>query len=888
MVNESMLILRETRSQSLFLVLLLVFSIRALAVSPEPGVSRALAIARAARVSSLRYQLSFTLSEHASTVAGTETLTFASKSAGDLPIDYRDGILQSATLNGHPISTELVNGHLNLPAISGLNRLELRFTSDAAAAGKAITRYDDKDDGSEYFYTLFVPMDASMAFPCFDQPDLKARFTLSIEHPPSWTVIANTRQASADETHAHFAETLPISTYLFAFAAGPFAASRSVNLSEPTVFFRKSQRSRAEQEAPQVQKMAAQGIAYFSDYFAQPFPFPKYDLVLIPGFPFGGMEHAGETFLNEDAVLFRSTPTKNDYFRRNTLILHETCHQWFGDLVTMRWFDDLWLKEGFAQYMAYEALAQLDPTSDPWKHFYEDIKPLAYGIDETEGTTPIFQNIANLKDAKSAYGAIVYQKAPAVLKQLEFRIGRDTFRQALRSYLKQHAYSNAEWSDLIAAFKAVQTHPTAESRPPGDHAAPDLDAWADAWIKHRGMPEIAAFWSCRQGKIDQFELNQHDVLPDGFLWPISNQIALLYPGQSADSTHLLRADWDAATFNVTSAIGLPCPAIVFSNAGDQAYGRFLLDPVSETPVSHSLLETPLDQQDPLMRSMLWGALWENVRVAKSSPRSYVELALKALPVEDDESLARIQGSRLATAMHSYIPEAARRELAPGVESVVADRMLNAPTLGLRIVNFRTFTSISETPQALEQLKDLLSGKLAVPGLELKLLDRWNLVAHLLAMGDPEAQTIFAREKARDQGGEAKRYAYAAEAGTPSAEIKARYFDEYLSSKTIQEDWITQSLRAFNAWNQASLSALYLEKALGELPDIKQHRKIFFLGDWLAAFIDGQNTFDQSPHAQQVVRAWLSGKNIDPDLRLKVLEASDALDRTVRIRRAFPE
>jgi aminopeptidase N len=173
-------------------------------------------------------------------------------------------------------------------------------------------------------------------------------------------------------------------------------------------------------------------------------------------------------------------------------------------------------------------------------------------------------------------------------------------------------------------------------------------------------------------------------------------------------------------------------------------------------------------------------------------------------------------------------------------------------------------------------------------LELKLLDRWNLVAHLLAMGDPESQTIFTAEKAREQSGEAKRYAYAAEAGTPSEEIKARYFAEYLDSKTIQEDWITQSLRAFNAWNQASVSALYLEKALGDLPDIKQHRKIFFLGNWLAAFMDGQDTFDQSAHAQQVVRAWLSGKNIDPDLRLKVLEASDTLDRTVRIGRAFPE
>jgi aminopeptidase N len=207
------------------------------------------------------------------------------------------------------------------------------------------------------------------------------------------------------------------------------------------------------EEAPQVQQIAGRGIAYFSDYLAQPFPFAKCDLVLIPGFPFGGMEHAGATFLNEDSVLFRSTPTASDYFRRNTLILHETCHQWFGDLVTMCWFDDLWLKEGFAQYMAYKALAQLEPALNPWKHFSEDIKPLAHGIDETQGTTPIYEKIANMKDAKSAYGAIVYEKAPAVLKQLNYFLGDETFYNGRRLYLKEHTYANAEWADLIHAFE---------------------------------------------------------------------------------------------------------------------------------------------------------------------------------------------------------------------------------------------------------------------------------------------------------------------------------------------------------------------------------------------------------------------------------------------------
>jgi aminopeptidase N len=848
----------------------------AMAAPIDLGVSHALAMARAVRLSDIHYQISFKLKEHESAIAGSETVTFYSKAAGDIPIDYRDGALQSATLNGQKILIALENGHLNLPAIAGQNIVTFNFTSNAGPQGKSITRYDDKDDGSEYFYTLFVPMDASMAFPCFDQPDLKGRFTLDVEHPAGWTVIGNTAPSNADEEHSHFTETQPISTYLFAFAAGPFAEVRSQNSGEPTVYVRKSQLARTRQEAPQVQQMAARGILYFSTYFAHSFPFPKYDLVLIPGFPFGGMEHAGATFLNEDGVLFRSTPTASDYFRRNILVLHETCHQWFGDLVTMRWFDDLWLKEGFAQYMAYKALTQLEPASSPWKHFYEDIKPAAYGIDETEGTTPIFQNIANLKDAKSAYGAIVYQKAPAILKQLEFRIGGDAFREGLRSYVKQHAFSNAEWSDLIGAFKA--------SVAGGSAAASDIDAWANAWIKHRGMPEIDVDWSCKDGKLQHLTLNQHDILPDSLLWPISTRITLNYLGRADVQNRELRVDWSTHSINVSKAIGEICPAFVFANAGDEAYGRFLLDRKSQAAVTSAIVDDSSNNKDPLLRTMLWGALWDNVHVANSAPRGYVEVALKSLPGETDESLARVQGARIAVALHSYLHDRGRKELVALVESVIADRMLNAPTLGLRIVSFRTFTGIAETPASLRQMKDLLAGKLVIPGLTLKPLDRWNLIAHLMMMSDPDAPAIFAKEKAQDQSGEGKKYAYAAEAGMPSAQIKSRYFDEYLHSQSVQEDWITQSLRPFNSWNQTELTAPYLTRALDELPNIKQHRKIFFLGAWLGAFIDGQN----SAEAQAIVHTWLAGRQIDPDLRLKILEVSDSLDRTVLIRRKFSE
>jgi aminopeptidase N len=849
----------------------------------EPGVSRELARARAARISEVRYGLHFELKLHGETTAAHEVLQFTDSGSGDLPVDFRDGSIAAAKLNGKTIATSLENGHLVLPAAAlahGANKLEVDFTANIGAAGKAITRYEDKDDGSEYVYTLFVPMDASMAFPCFDQPDLKARFTLQVVAPAEWSVIGNTAPqllaGSGPTAQTSFAETRPISTYLFAFAAGPFARIDAAAVGQPAMYVRRSQLARARTEAPQVQGMTARGVQYLSNYFAQPFPFPKYDLVLIPGFPFGGMEHAGATFLNEDGVLFRTAPTQSDYFRRNTLVLHETCHQWFGDLVTMQWFDDLWLKEGFAQYMAYKALAVLEPKSEPWKHFYEDIKPLAYGIDETQGTTPIFQVIPNLKDAKSAYGAIVYQKAPAVLKQLNYRLGDVTFRDGLRLYLKQHAYSNAQWADLIGAFEAS--------------GGKDVKGWADAWILRRGMPQVEAEWTCARGRVKTFALRQHDVLNTEALWPIDTEILFdsgypspVIPRESShgDDATVLRTSFSTARQDIPSAIGKSCPALVFANYEDQAYGRFLLDDVSSEAVDRHA--PPADQ--PLLKSMLWGALWDEVHVALMPPDHYVALALEDLATEQDEAQSRVQGARVVYALHHYLSARAEQKLAAQAEDVFGHNMLSAGTLGLRIVNFRSFTAAVQTSQGEKELHRLLEKPDEIRDMPLTRLDRWNVLGRLVSLDEPAAGALLAAELAKDQSGEAKKYSYAAMAGAPDPAVKQRYFADYLKTDGgVQEDWLTQSLRPFNSWNQSALTLPYLAQALDALPEVKAHRKIFFLGAWLGAFMDGQN----SPEAQKVVQAWLARTDIDPDLRLKVLETSDALDRAVAIRQRFPE
>ena len=838
--------------------------------APE-GLPRELARARAERISDVRYQLHFNLVPHADSLAGQEELKFRATGSAILLLDFRAGTISKLTVNGTSVAANVESGHIELPPSAlhdGENTVSIDFVALVAAAGKAITRFEDKDDNTEYLYTLFVPMDAEMAFPCFDQPDLKARFKLTLTAPTGWTVVSNTAAksemlAGASRVTA-FDETRPISTYLFAFAAGPFKKVHDTP-GLPGLYVRQSKLAKAESEADEVQKITGSGIDFLSKYFAQPFPFPKYDMVLIPGFAYGGMEHAGATFLREESVLFRTAPTQNDHLSRDILLLHELTHQWFGDLTTMRWFDDLWLKEGFAQYMAYHALAHLmaEKEEEIWARFYESIKPAAYAIDATKGTTPIYQDIANLKDAKSAYGAIVYSKAPGVIKQLWFVLGDHKFRDGLRLYLNEHAYGNAEWSDLVRAFERVSGKP--------------LQDWAAMWIRRRGMPQVDVSWSCdAQNRVDHFSLRQHDVLGEGGIWAVAMQMRFEYPGRAAVR---MEARLNAEKADVSEAIGKPCPEYVFANDQDFSYGRFLLDERSRKAV----IERLGNVSDVFDRAMLWGSLWDSVREAEFAPKDFLELELKLLPGETDESVAQNLIGHMTTALHRYVNPESRARIGPRVEAMAADGMLQAKQRDFRIIWFRGLRVIAENDTGRAKLKELLSGKLAVPGVELRPLDRWTMVTALVALHDPEANAFLAAEQERDATGDGLKYAFVAGAARPDQASKQKYFDDYLHDASRPEDWIEQSLGAFNYWNQPELTLPYLKPALEALPQVKRERKIFFLLGWLNAFIGGQ----RSAAAQAEVKTYLNNATLDKDLRLKILEVSDELDRTVKIRAQFP-
>ncbi|HCA58556.1 MAG TPA: hypothetical protein DEP46_11285 [Blastocatellia bacterium] len=1020
----------------------------------KPGVSLELAKWRAERYSDVRYKLNLTLEKMSPVLKGTmeirvvvrdaatsgrgdagisgqpTTGTQASPPASARAAEIPPIILDWRKIRGHEekstISNVTINGRIALfdrpqhvkdgisryyadiqehlifydNVVIGENVIKLDFTSPILTSGSAITRYIDKEDGSEYLYSLFVPSDASTAFPVFDQPDIKARFELQVKRPSDWEVVANALGESSEtvfsepnksrEFRTDFVETKPISTYVFAFAAGPFERiwepnykprnlkselkevyrkwlendvswrmdgetaeqMRKENIERLSkgfasdsrdftrIYVRKSQAAKFKPHAAEVFRLNRESIKYFEEYFDYKFPFPKYDLVLIPEFPFGGMEHAGATFLRESAIIFPQEPTRNDHISRALLIFHEASHQWFGDTVTMRWFDDLWLKEGFATFTAYKAMERIMPEMNAWKVFYERVKQAAYQTDSTKGTTPIYQEIPNLSAAKSAYGNIVYNKAPAFLRQAEFYLGEDKFKTAVRSFLKKHEFGNAGWEDLVEEFETASKQ--------------DLNEWAYIWVKRRGLSVVKTDSGCaydaafRQVVCNGIDTNrwigalrQLGVLVRSDIWPIQTNILYRFADKADRTATLTLSKSDVTLLGLRHEKN---PELIFPNYGDYGYGIFLLDEKSREYV----LKNIQNEKDPFLRSMMWGALWDSVREGELDPREFVELVVRVLqkPAREqgrntqagrnaltdvrasaleDESTTALLLSRVGTAMNYYIDaenkgrgDAATESLQARVEEMLIERMRDAETLGQRITYYRVFLNIASSENARKVLKELLTAesqrrgggtggnpsasegapspqnkntlptgrvsaadadknRIAIP---LKTKDKFDIVTRLLILGDPEAEKLLAELEKTETSDDAKRYAYAARAGIATAENKAKYWKDFTENKEISESWIEAAFGPWNSIRHSELTLPYLERALKELPNHKRNRKIFFVNGWLGAFISGQ----RSEEALATINKFLADNpSLDRDLRLKILENADLIERAVRIR-----
>ena len=831
-----------------------------------PGVSHELAAERAANLGDVRYRMDLSLVAR-DTAKGSITISFTAKRATDVILDFRGPSLSDVRVNGGQAATTFNGAHVRIPAAAvrdGRNEVTARFSGLIAPAGASIIRFHDDRDNADYLYTLFVPSDANALFPCFDQPDLKARLTLSLTVPSAWRALANGVTEHVDSTANtatyRFHETDPLPTYLFAFAAGPWheftGGPRNTHL------WVRASRAR-EVEVDSLQAQVASAIGSLQTYFGVPYPFQQFQYMLSPAFPFGGMEHPGVTMFNEESFIYREPPTLNQRLGRRATIYHEVAHHWFGDDVTMRWFDDLWLKEGFATYMAAK-MQDIEGLPNPWMSFYLRNKPAAYDVDETAGTTPVWQQLGNLDQAKSNYGAIVYNKAPGILKQLNYLVGDSAFRAGLHDFLITHAYGNATWEDLLASIGKAAHRPLSE--------------WGRQYILRPGMPVVEQRLDVENGTIKRLTLIQHPAqgVSGRGIWPMRTQVVLWSAGQNPTS---IPVEVTAETTVVRAAAGKRAPDFVFANGSDQAYGLFILDARS----SQWLLGRIGQVRDPFLRAMLWGAQWDLVRDARLAPTEFIASATRELPNEPDEQIAAGVLGRLSRAVSAYLSDAQREAIAPRVEDMLLAVASDAKRgYGIRKNFLDTYISVATSPTAIARLNAWLDST-SVAGNPLRQPTRWSIVTHLVQRGAPNGAALIAAEARRDTTVNGHRSAFVAGAAMPSAPMKSEYFRRFFHDSTLNEDWVTASLRAFNAPNQAATTLPYLVPALDSLGWIQKNRRIFFLGSWLGGFIGGQ----RSPDALHQIDEFLtSHRTLPADLRQKILQTRDDLERTVRIRERY--
>ena len=831
------------------------------AADAGPGVPRALADRRAATISDLRYDLRLAVPEgQTARVTGHLTATFNLTEPGPVILDFAQpaGHVHAVRVGGGPVAFEARDEHILVPASAvhaGNVVVDIEFT----AGDGSLNRQPD------FLYTLFVPDRARVAFPLFDQPNLKARFRLQLDVPAAWRAVANgsaaSREVHGDRATLTFTETAPISSYLFAFAAGAFEVEEAErNGRRMAMYHRETERGRVERNAAAIFDLHASAVTWLEDYTAVPYPFEKLDIVLVPAFQYGGMEHPGAIFYRADALLLDESATQQAHLGRASVIAHETAHQWFGNLVTMEWFDDVWMKETFANFLAAKIVNPAFPEVDHDLRFLLAHHPAAYGVDRTAGANPIRQPLDNLNEAGTLYGAIIYQKAPIVVAHLERLMGEAALRDGLRTYLADHAYGNASWSDLIAILD-----------PRTDE---DLAAWSRTWVDESGRPRIDVDVETRDGAITRLALRQSDPADRGRVWNQRLEVVLGYRGNRRERIDVHLREPGAV---VPEAVGRPAPDFVLANGGALGYGLMALDARSRDYLLASLPAIG----DARTRAVAWVSLWDSLLEGDVAPEAFVGLARRALPAEaDEQNVTRILGY-LTTAYWRHLDPERRAALAPDIETLLWDRTVTAGRRSLAAACFRAYRDVALSDAALARLGRIWRQEETVPGVPLSERDLTALAQALAVRGVPDAAAIL--EAQLERIGNADRraaFAFAMPALSADPEVRDGFFASLRdAANRAREPWVLTALGFLHHPLRARASERYIRPSLDLLEEIQRTGDIFFPERWLHATLGGH----QSARAAAVVERFLADRSdLPPRLRAKALQAADGLLRAARI------
>ncbi|MEV0978150.1 aminopeptidase N [Streptomyces sp. NPDC049915] len=847
---------------------------------PGENLSRDEARERAALLSVDGYEVSLDVrsavgeqtGEGARTFRSVTTIRFRCSEPG--ASSFADLIAPSVTalsLNGRDLDpSEVFDGsRILLEDLAEENELVVDAQCAYSRTGEGLHRFVDPEDGEVYLYTQYEPADSRRVFAGFEQPDLKAPFRFEVRAPEGWTVWSN---GAGERTEGvwRFAETRPISTYITCVVAGPYhyvTDSYERTLADGSTLriplgalCRKGLAKHF--DADDVFLVTKQGLDFFHEHFDYPYPFGKYDQAFVPEYNLGAMENPGLVTFREEYI-FRGKVTQASYEARANVILHEMAHMWFGDLVTMVWWDDLWLKESFADFMGTFANVGATRFENAWITFANRRKAWAYRADQLPSTHPITADIRDLQDAKLNFDGITYAKGASVLKQLVAYVGQDAFLEGARRYFKRHAYGNTRLGDLLSVLEETSGR--------------DMTAWARSWLQTAGVnaltPQVLLD---AEGRVQELAVLQEAAESHPELRP--HRVAVgLYRRQGDALVRYARAETDVegARTIVAELAGAEAPELVLVNDDDLTYCKIRFDTTSlETLKGHLGAIT-----DPLARALCWSALWNMTRDALLPAREFTDLVLRFAGSESEIGVLQMLHAWTGSALVHYAAPA-WRETGAALLADGALRELRAAGPGSehQLAWARFFATVASRDADLQLLKALLDGTEKIDGLEVDQELRWAFLEPLAAHGVAD-EDVLAAELARDDTASGKRHQVRCLASRPSAAVKAQTWAQVVESDALSNALTEATIAGFGRPSHRELLAPYADKYFAAIERVWAERSIQIGMHVVSGLFPMLQDSEQTLHAAD---AWLTAhEQAAPALRRLVQEARDDLARSLR-------
>ncbi|MFD1215917.1 aminopeptidase N [Microbulbifer celer] len=734
---------------------------------------------RRQQIADVDYRIEVALDNKSESFSGrvVADVTLARDLAKPLTIDFADGKVKKVTVDGNPVTYEYEGNFIALAPDNlgkGKHTITVEYEHPYSNDGSGLHHFKDPQDGSVYLYTHFEPYKANRFFPHFDQPDLKARYTVTVTAPGSWEVITATREEKIDELENgfkrwHFPQSKKFSSYIFPLHAGPYVVWESDADGIPLRLF--ARKTMSEYVKPEDWfKFTSESFDFFQKYFDIPYAFEKYDQVIVPDFTIGAMENVAAVTFNERYYVSRGSKTQAQRQRLANVIAHEMAHMWFGDLVTMEWWNGLWLKESFATYMASLALAENSEFDDVWQNFYLGSKQWAYGSDQLPTTHPIEVPVPNTDEAFSNFDGITYGKGGSVLNQLPYYLGKEAFREGVSNYLKEFSYGNAELSDFMNAL--------------GKAAGKNLDQWTQRWLYKAGLNTISVQYQCSNNKISELTIEQ--TAPKQYPTLRSQKVQLgIYRMQGDKVARVAKVPviYSGARTAVKDAVGMPCPQILNPNDEDWAYVKTRLDGKSVATINQHIN----DIESPFTRLMLWQSLFDSVTDAQLPLTDWIDFALKSAGSESDINVIRLISKNLQSARNYLyrlgLPTSLREEQLQAIETFAWQQLNSAPAgSDAQKTWFHAFTELASSEQALQHASELLDGKRIIEGLDIDKDRSWPLIALLNRHLYGDYEQRIADQLKKDNTDRARNAAIASRAGRPTEAAKKEWLENILDKR----------------------------------------------------------------------------------------------------------